>query len=99
MSYLSKSKWTSLRAAFSVKSRGDGRAAVGLSVRGGAPRLAPAAPIADCEAAGWVRLAAVEPAELPGEGGDSDAGIVAGCFARPVACRTGRGVGIIGTVL
>jgi hypothetical protein len=58
-----------------------------------------AAPIADCEAAGWVRLAAVEPAELPGEGADADAGIVAGCFAHPLATRISRAVGIIRTLL
>jgi len=80
-----------------MKSRGDGRAAVGLSVR--AALLAPPAVAGDCAAIGWGRLAAVEPAEAPGAGADADAGIVAGCLAHPLATRISSAVGTIRTLL
>src|SRR5262249_46997761 len=100
MSYLSKSKLTSRRAAFSMNSRGDTRAAVAPTVPAPAPREARPAPpslIDDCAAAAWGRLAAVEPAE--GLGAEAEAGIVAGCFAHPVATRIRSAVGIISTLL
>src|SRR5215470_7117747 len=95
MSYLSKSKLTSLSAEFSPNSRGDTRPA--LSVRAGAVLARPApAPIPDCEAVG--RAAPVAPADAPGAGADADAGIVAGCFAHPLAARIRSAVEIVSTL-
>src|SRR5262249_26920173 len=98
-SYLSKSKLMSLSAEFSANSRGDTRPE--LSVRAGAvlARPAPAptpAPVPDCEAIG--RVAPVAPVDAPGEGEEADAGIVAGCFAHPLAARIKSAVGIIRTL-
>jgi hypothetical protein len=82
-----------------MKSRGAGRdAPIALSVRPAVARPAPA-PVVDWAVAGCIRPAPLEPVEDPGEGADADAGIVAGCFAHPLATRIKSAVGTIRTPL
>jgi hypothetical protein len=83
-----------------MKSRGAGRdAPIALSVRPAVARPAPPAPVADCAVAGCIRPAPLEPVEDPGEGADAEAGIVAGCFAHPLATRIRSAAGTIRTLL
>jgi hypothetical protein len=82
-----------------MKSRGAGRMPVPLSVRGAVvARPAPPA-VAEDAAAGCVRLIEAAPVDAPGAGAEADAGMVAGCFAQPLATRINSAVGTVSTPL
>jgi hypothetical protein len=83
-----------------MKSRGDGRAAAPLSVRGAVVvRLALPAPPAVAEDAAAGRPIEAAPVDAPGAGADADAGMLTGCFAQPLTTRISSAVGIINFAL